>query len=111
MGFCVKNEMVQKGQLLMEICDPVVKPQPLFAIADTLPLSLTTKQLQILEVEICGQKIPFEMVRSIEDTISGKKLVLFQSLKCMELTRQHRGEGRCFSNDGVLLDKFIQIRW
>lgn len=101
--------MVQKGQLLMEICDPVVKPQPLFAIADTLPLSLTTKQLQIIEVEICGQKIPFEMVRSIEDTISGKKLVLFQSLKCMELTRQHRGEGRYFSNDGVLLDKFIQI--
>lgn len=109
-SFCATNETIKKGQVLIEICQQVSKPEILLAIADTLPHFVSLKQFQTIEVDIRGQKIPFKIVQTIEDKESGKQQALFQSEKCMEVTRLYRAEGKVFTNDGVLLDKLVQIK-
>ncbi len=110
-GFLVTNETVRKGQLLMEICRQGYKPKALLAIADTLPQSVSLGQLQTIEVDIYGRRIPFKMIQTIEDEESGKTQALFRSEQCLEATQPHRADGEAITNDGVLLDKLIQLKW
>lgn len=110
-SFFVTNETVRKGQTLMEICQQSSRPKPLLAIADTLPRSVALGQLQTIEVDIYGRRIPFKMIQTIEDEESGKTQALFRSEQCLEATQPHRADGEAITNDGVLLDKLIQLKW
>lgn len=109
--FLVTNETVRKGQMLMEIRQQSSMPKPLLAIADTLPHSVSLGQLQKIEVDIYGQRIPFMMLQTIEDEESGNTQALFRSELCIEATQPRRVDGEAVTNDGVLLDKLIQLKW
>jgi hypothetical protein len=111
-SFCIPNEPVMKGQKLMEVCEHTSTIGLLTAIADTLPQSIYhLKKQQSIDIDLNGESIPFKLVSVIEDKESSKKQALFQSENRMELTRQQRVEGKIVMNDGVLLDKLIQIKW
>lgn len=109
-SFCVTNETVRKGQTLMEILQQDSTAKPLLAIADTLTLSVSVQELQAIDVNLCGQKIPFKIVRTIEDKGTGVRQALFQSEKRMEMSQSQRAEGKIVINRSTLLDRLVQTR-
>ncbi|MCM1372050.1 MAG: hypothetical protein NC113_05090 [Bacteroides sp.] len=108
-SFCERYETVKKGQPLIEIYQQNSIPQPLLLIADTLPNFIPLEQFHTIEVDIHGQEIPFNIVRTIEDKETGRIQALFQSDKYIEVTRQHRIMGKVVTYDGVLIEKLLQI--
>ena len=108
-SFCIVNEPVRRGQLLMEICPEYSISKPFYAIADTLPDEVPLARFQTIEADMYGRKMVLKMVRIMEDRETGKKRALFQSETYLEIIRQQKTKGWISTGKGVLHDNLVKM--
>lgn len=109
-SFCVTNEPVGKGKLLLEIFNTHSQNAPLQAIADSLPQNVSLENIQTININLKGRMTTFKLLKIIEDQSTGKKQALFQSERNLTNFQRQKAEGRILINDGVLLDKLIKFK-